>query len=638
MRYLFKIFFSVLIMSACLFTDSSIAQDRTVYKIQVASFPQEYQISRVKRDLGISEDIVMHVIGGRYKYFVGSFNSRQAANAHLPNVPVNGAWVVQVRIATEQVVIEKPEDQQVIPETKKEMVFRIQVAADRKFIDPVKIGAEKNLQDYDLDVYFNKGWYKYNLGDFQTRTEADSFMRARDIPGWVVQAPIDRTIDSQVPEVITDDSVLLATEIDSARDQIRKDSVALTLQITDKQLEFQRLVGIADSAFSSGDFKMARDYYTSASYVDPSADHPKKRLSEIKKLDKQQTKDFTGSKKALFIGAAVLLGIMILVLVFILLLRTRRKRIQKRTEVLKDEIQDSVTEYLFDEDAARPESIESISGPHDKQLLIDEIMQLYANLSGEISNKLRELYIDLGLDNESVKKTQSHQWHIRAKGFRELAQMNIKSVNEEIEKCLNSDNDILRMEAQLAMIRLNYEDPFSFLNKLEKPFTSWEQLHVYEMITRHQITIPEFAEWLSSHNHTIVIFCIRMIRAFKQNEAYKKLIPFLEHSNKDIREETVITLGELRVVETLEVLKERYIAEEQDIKVLILQAMAKMPEEENIDFLQGILEPSNALRLQAAEALSRIESFGVKGIETILRRTDDDLQAVARHILDSKTR
>ena len=92
------------------------------------------------------------------------------------------------------------------------------------------------------------------------------------------------------------------------------------------------------------------------------------------------------------------------------------------------------------------------------------------------------------------------------------------------------------------------------------------------------------------------------------------------------------------MIESLPKLRDKYITEDQNGKLLILQAMSKMPEEENIDFLQAVLEPSNALRLEAAEALSRIESFGVKGIETILRRSDDDLQAVARHILDSKTR
>ena len=108
------------------------------------------------------------------------------------------------------------------------------------------------------------------------------------------------------------------------------------------------------------------------------------------------------------------------------------------------------------------------------------------------------------------------------------------------------------------------------------------------------------------------------------------------HRNNDIKNEAIVTLGELNVLEVLPEFKARYPQEDQAGKILILQAMSKMPEESNIDFLTGILEPSNELRIEAADALSRIESFGVRGIENILQRSDDDLQAVARHILDNK--
>ncbi|MCK5822190.1 MAG: HEAT repeat domain-containing protein [Bacteroidales bacterium] len=638
MRYLTKIVFLFIVLLSCPKTDSVFGQEQRVYKIQVASFPSEYSIGRVKSDLGVTDELSMHLIKGRYKYFVGSFDSRAVATAYLPNVPVKGAWVVPVMIplVSQDVIIKEELDNKTIIT---EMVFRIQIAADHKFVDPEVIKKEKGLQDYEVDQYFNKGWYKYNLGDFQTRAEADSFLQARSINGWVVKAPIERIVQDSISDQVATDRLAEAAFMDTISGQILHDSLKTAEGIQQIQQDYNGLINAADSAFSIGDFKTSKGYYSRASVLDPSKNYPKQRIDEIRKLeDKQRVGKISNNIKALIISVAVLILLMIAVLVLILFLRTRRKRQQKKTDILKDDIQDSITGYLFDEESVKPEMLDRISSPKDKQDLIDEIMQLYANLSGEISNKLRELYIDLGLDNEAVTKTQSHQWHVRAKGFRELAQMNIKTVNEEIENCLNSDNDILRMEAQLAMIRLNYEDPFSFLSKLQKPFTSWEQLHVYEMITRHQIHVPEFSDWLNSMNDSIVIFCIRMIRAFKQSDNYKKLLPFLEHSKKEIREEAILTLGELRIYETLDIFRERYIVEDQDARVLILQAMSKMPEDSNVDFLQGILEPSNALRLQAAEALSRIESFGVKGIETILRRSDDDLQAVARHILDSKTR
>ena len=48
--------------------------------------------------------------------------------------------------------------------------------------------------------------------------------------------------------------------------------------------------------------------------------------------------------------------------------------------------------------------------------------------------------------------------------------MNIKEANHVIYKALNSKNEILRMEAQIALVRLTDEDPFSFLFQLETTF------------------------------------------------------------------------------------------------------------------------------------------------------------------------
>ena len=654
MKFIIRVLLVLLV--AGMGISSGITQDQTrlVYKIQVASITNEYSTDRMKKDLGLSEDVSMHKIGGRYKYFVGAYGTRNEAQAHLASVPVTGAYVVSIRLSgstpvttTQKDPVEVAEETKVVqPESKQdsenvtEMRYRIQVSAEKKFIDPEQIKVKKGLAGVDLDYHFIDGWYKYVFGDYATSEEAEKARIDGDLPGFVVLAPIERGV-SDIATGTEDDLERPAEEL--------ADTTAATGTGGDNQYRAQaesndlsryaQLIRLADDAFTAGELEDSRDLYEKAINIDPDPTYPRSKLLQIKRaLEQEKQNNVKDRIKQVSYFVIFFILLLLAVLIYTLIKRGRRKKYEKAREELKDNIQDSVTEYLFDEDAKRPEMIDSITGSKDKQLLIDEIMQLYSNLSGEISNRLRELYIDLGLDNESVRKTESPQWHIRAKGFRELAQMNIKAVNEEIEGCLNSDNDVLRMEAQLAMVRLNYDNPFSFLDKLEKPFTSWEQLHVYEMISRHQINVPDFYKWIASRNDTVVIFSVRMIRAFKQSENYQQLFPLLDNKNQEVREETIITLGELRISETLPVLKTKYLNEEQSGKVLILQAMSNMPEEDNIDFLQSILEPSNALRLEAAEALARIESFGVKGIETILRRTDDDLQAVARHILDSKTR
>ena len=124
------------------------------------------------------------------------------------------------------------------------------------------------------------------------------------------------------------------------------------------------------------------------------------------------------------------------------------------------------------------------------------MIDLSINLTGDAKDKLQNLYLFLKLDKDSIKKAYSQKWNIKVKGFHELAYMNIPDANDEILRCLHSYNYIVRMEAQLAMVRLNHNDPFRFLDLLEKPFTLWEQITVYETIMFHNLPIPQFDRWL----------------------------------------------------------------------------------------------------------------------------------------------
>ena len=76
--------------------------------------------------------------------------------------------------------------------------------------------------------------------------------------------------------------------------------------------------------------------------------------------------------------------------------------------------------------------------------------------------------------------------------------MNIKDANNEIYKALNSKNEILRMEAQIALVRLSDDNPFEFLSQLNRPFSLWEQITLHELIIQHNLSCPSFKKWLKA--------------------------------------------------------------------------------------------------------------------------------------------
>lgn len=606
----------------------------TVYRIQVASLARRVAVAQIQNQLNINEEITVIYIGGRYKYFIGNFTNRTAATSYLRTIYVPGAYVVALESQDDPVVIQP---QAFETTTQQRVVFRVQISASRTQLPAGHFTRSPYYLNEQVDMEFRQGMYKYTVGKYSSFAEADVKRRSLNFSSFVVRLVESIAVQAEeqlIPEVI----IPIDTAQRQAYTRAQDDSIRNAARLAELIVRYRAYILIADSLYNANDYENAKKEYQNAVSVQPLETYPRNRITEIDRMsERASVKGWAGRIPFLLYGIITFIVIMIIVLVVIIVLRTRREKQDSKKDELRTEYQDTITEYLFDEEKSGDISkLKGADTKQKKQILIDEIMQLYSNLSGEISNKLRELYFDMELDNESVKKIHSDQWHVQAKGFRELAQMNINVVNEEIENCLNSSNNVLRMEAQLAMIRLNYDNPFGFLDKLQKPFTAWEQLHVYEMAKRHQINIPAFSKWLNSSNETIINFCVKMIRAFKQDDAYEQVTPLIKHANKEIRKESIITLGELRNDQILPLLKEMYNLEDLETQMVILGAMGNMPRESNIEFLRTILEPDNQLRKEAAEALSNIEEFGTRGLENILVKSEEDLQAIAKHILDKR--
>ena len=157
---------------------------------------------------------------------------------------------------------------------------------------------------------------------------------------------------------------------------------------------------------------------------------------------------------ALIVTILFFIGTMITLLIIILLNRRRMEKEQRLHQYLMEKYQSLIVDYLYG--SATSDEFRSIaSDNYSRQVLIDQMIDVSVNLKGEESKKLISLYKHLGLDRDSMARAHDYRWHKKIKGFRELAFMNIKDANDAIYKALNSSNEILRMEAQIALVSLS---------------------------------------------------------------------------------------------------------------------------------------------------------------------------------------
>lgn len=339
----------------------------------------------------------------------------------------------------------------------------------------------------------------------------------------------------------------------------------------------------------------------------------------------------------LLLAITLSIATMIVLLIFILLNRTSMEKEEKLRQYLMEKYQALIIGYLFGE--TKPEELLSIaSDSYRRQVLIDQIIDVSINLKGDTGEKLLRLYKHLNLDKDSIARAHSKKWHIKIKGFRELAFMNIKDANDAIYESLNSKNEILQMEAQIALVKLSDDDQFGFLSHLTRPFSLWEQITLHDLIVHHEIQVPPFKLWLTSKNDTVVMFALRMIREFNQLVSEEEIKRVLLHPSPSVRCLAVQVVGDLGMSSTLETLKHMYKSQDYNICLEIIRSMGKMPDVSMMGFLKLVLDKEDDVQLQieATKAIENMGEEGVKALVKIMKSEYKNYNIIVRHVLDRR--
>ncbi len=288
---------------------------------------------------------------------------------------------------------------------------------------------------------------------------------------------------------------------------------------------------------------------------------------------------------------------------------------------------------------------ENIPGPILKNLKIkkkrdiftSELLSLHSNLVGDSASKLVSLFYITGLKKYSIRKIYSFRWHVKAKGFAELVQMNIKEENSRIAKYLYSGNKNLRVEAQLAWLELNSEDPVSFFSNPKTELSDWWQLKALISLKKLE-NIPDFGKWLEVPSSSVVQFSLRMCGIFKQFENIELITNKLNDPDVVLRYEAIRALGKMALPFPIIPLQHLFHCEKATNKAEIIKTLTMISDNSNIDFFEEVLmsETDINLRLLCAKGLYSLGSAGIERLDLLLTGTDDLLKKIIYHSKDER--
>ena len=544
--------------------------------------------------------------------------------------------------------------QEITKESQVETIYKIQITASYKkeiSIDSLK---KKHRIDVPVNVYFHRNYYKYTLYEFHNLAHAiDTMMLVMDkyklTDAFIVKFDNDIRVDfdsdsaymstlSHILEKDKSDIFLIYEVQDTTASQASNDSLSTNIYIDHGVIRPILIKKDSSTNKHTNQLKSVRE-----SLVSKTRDWTDEVLPTKTAQITSYVLTLAHNHFALFMVLVLIVYFTIFSIVIIAVILNSRiwgNHRKKRKQKLKDSYHEIIADYLFkdtDENIV-PMRLFNERTKFKKNILIELIIDLYDSLEGDIADKLRALYLNLQLHKVSISKTKSWIWNIKAKGIQELASMNVEGAEQYIKKYLRSNNSELRSEAYLAFVRLNKENPFGFLDLEIKYFTPWEQLNVHAAAKKYNIEIPEFSHWLSSDNLSVITFSLKMIIIYKQQSAKNELATLVKHQNPHIRELAFQAIGELNLTELQDELIKIFDSESYINKLTILQALSKIPDSNQFDFLEKVILKSEDFRitLNAAKDLYHIGTTGKERLKQIKTSLSPDLDAIYLHITDKR--
>jgi len=244
---------------------------------------------------------------------------------------------------------------------------------------------------------------------------------------------------------------------------------------------------------------------------------------------------------------------------------------------------------------------------HNRQILIEEIISFHKKFNGEMAENLRNLYVDLDLQNDSIWKLYSIRWEQSAKGIRELSEMRIVSALNLLFRFIDNKNSILRDEAQVALVRLCKQNHLAFLYYLTQPLSEWQQINLYHALRNiDRKKLPDFKLWIDSPNATVVVFCLKMANRFSVHFGAEALERLLKHSDEEVRLFTIDYIREQEKFEIIGSLVAMYERDELQVQIAIIKTIGELGGAEWEDFLVNILLDYDFKKsMEAAKALKK---------------------------------
>jgi HEAT repeat protein len=346
-------------------------------------------------------------------------------------------------------------------------------------------------------------------------------------------------------------------------------------------------------------------------------------------------------------GIMIFITGIVLLIILIIININKKKRQHFRRVLIRKLVESLIQKAIFsteeeydytDELYYRAEIL--IADSNYREIFKEAILSARKNLSGISSDGIRQLYLHLGLAEYALQMLNDPRWYVKAAAIQELA---IMGIDEHIDKILHfadDENEIVRIEAQTALVKLQDYKGLVFLDKVTYPITDWQQIKLLKELSYlpEIINFSGIEKWFNSPNYSVIVFAIRIAGNYNLFHLYDHMISSLYHINPKVRLEAINTLKEVYTGETAAVLKSLFENEVLKNQIAIARTLQKIGSDDDVAFLLDHLNcENNELKLSLLRAIACISKHKMVTLDSLASNAGYPLVEMIAQIKEETT-
>ncbi|NJB83024.1 HEAT repeat domain-containing protein [Wenyingzhuangia aestuarii] len=280
-----------------------------------------------------------------------------------------------------------------------------------------------------------------------------------------------------------------------------------------------------------------------------------------------------------------------------------------------------INEYLFAEKnrvIELSENVKELSKTKPfRDFIAKKIIIAVKTFSGETTRNLKKLYLLLKLNEDTLYNSKHVFWYLKARAIRNAGIMKLDNFHDIIFENTNHKNDLIRIESQIALIRLIGFDGLKFLNIITYPISEWYQIVLLKEL---KVLDPDHFKgikfWLKSYNKSVIIFALKLIGSFHLFDFYTDTQKLLQHKNKKVRLQAIQSISKIFKETTATELFAIFDKEPIENKTAILKEISKFKDPNTIEPLLKLLHSENpSLKTKIAKTIITVDKNGIALLE-----------------------